>query len=110
MLTKEQLENFRQKLEATKADLEKQIKELNKAPDFGHDTDHFEEAADEVEQYSTNLGIAQAFKERLENVNHALEKISDGTYGRCENCKDKEVDAKILEANPEFRFCRNCES
>lgn len=109
MLTKEQLEHFREKLTATKADLEKQIKELGMAPDFGHDTDHFEEAADEVEQYSTNLGIAQALRERLENVNHALEKIAAGIYGKCENCKEKDVDPKILEVNPEFRFCKNCE-
>lgn len=108
MLTKEQLHQFKERLEKTKADLEKQIKELNKAPDFGHDTDHFEEAADEVEQFSTNLGIAQALRQRLENVNRALDKIEKGIYGRCENCKE-DVPLKNLEANPELRLCRNCE-
>ena len=108
MLTKEQIQHFKEKLEKTKADLEKQIKDLDKAPDFGHDTDHFEEAADEVEQFSTNLGIAQVLRQRLENVNHALDKIEHGTYGRCENCKE-DVPLKNLEANPELRLCRSCE-
>lgn len=110
MLTKEQIQSFKEKLEKTKADLEKQVKDLEgKVPEFGTETDHFEEEADEAEQFGTNLGIAQAFRERLINVNHALDKIGAGAYGKCENCKDQDVPIKNLEANPELRFCRKCE-
>ena len=110
MLTKEQIQNFGERLEKTKADLEKQIKDLEgKVPDFGSETDHFEEEADEAEAFSTNLGIAKTLRERLVNVNHALDKIATGTYGKCENCQEQEVPLKNLETNPELRFCRKCE-
>ena len=110
MLTKDQLQNFKERLEKTKADLEKQVKDLEeKVPDFGSETDHFEEEADEAEAFSTNLGIAKTLRERLVNVNHALDKIAGGTYGRCENCKEMDVPIKNLETNPELRLCRSCE-
>ena len=110
MLTQEQLVIFKQRLEKTKADLEHEIKELeSKVPDFGSETDHFEEEAGEAEAFGTNLGIAQALRERLNNVNRALDKISAGTYGKCENCREQDVPIKNLETNPELRFCRKCE-
>lgn len=110
MLTKEQIQQFKTRLEKTKTDLEKQIKDLEgKVPEFGSETDHFEEEADEAEAFGANLGIAQALRERLNNVNHALQKITKNAYGKCENCENQEVPLKNLEANPELRFCRKCE-
>lgn len=110
MLTQTQLQAFKERLLKTKADLEKQVKDLEeKVPDFGSETDHFEEEANEAEEFSTNLGIAKALRERLENINRALAKLENGTYGKCENCQDKEVPIKNLETNPELRFCKNCE-
>lgn len=110
MLTKEQIQQFKTRLEKTKTDLENQIKDLEgKVPEFGNETDHFEEEADEAEQFGTNLGIAQSLRERLNNVNHALQKIAQGTYGKCENCENQDVPLKNLEANPELRLCKKCE-
>lgn len=107
MLSKEQIKKLKNKLEKTKADLEAQVKELDRAPEFGHDTDHFEEAADEVEEYSKNLGMEQTFRERLENIDHALQKMKSGNYGACEKC-GKAIELKILEIDPESRLCRDC--
>ncbi len=107
MLTKEKIEELKGKLEATEKELSKQIKSLEKAPDYGSDTDHFEEAAEEVEEFSKDMGVEQTFKERLNDVSRALGKIAAGTYGVCENCH-KEIELKILEIDPESRYCKAC--
>ena len=106
-LTKEQLDILKKKLEAEKADLEEQIKDLQQTPDFGHDVDHFEEAADKVEDESRNLGMEQTFKERLENINRALLAITHGTYGICEKCKQP-IAWEVLRVDPESRYCKAC--
>ncbi|HEY4475527.1 MAG TPA: hypothetical protein VJB92_02280 [Candidatus Paceibacterota bacterium] len=108
MPKKSNQEIFKAKLLAIKADLEKQIKELeSKPPEFGSDIDHFEEEADEAEAFGTNLGTAQALRGRLSDVNRALEKLSEGTYGVCEKC-GKKIEDGVLEVDLESRYCRTC--
>ena len=108
-LSKERLDNFKNKLEKEKASLEAELKELNpdKLPDFGSDVDHFDEEADEAEELTTNVSIANAIKERLGDIDSSLRKIGLGTYGNCEEC-GKEIDMDVLEASPESRLCKNC--
>ncbi len=107
MFTQEQIASFKKKLEATKRDLETELKSLAKNPEFGSDVDHFEEEADEAEEYSKNLGVAKAMKERLMNVARALEKISNGTYGTCEKCGGA-IESAILTVDPESGHCKKC--
>lgn len=100
--------NAKTRLEALKGELEKEIKELEeKAPEFGSDTDHFEEETSEAEEYSKNLGIAKALRGRLANVETALEKLAAGTYGKCETC-GMALSGKMLETDPESRYCEMC--
>jgi len=40
----------------------------------------------------------------LADVEHALERIANGTYGTCEAC-GREIDAERLRARPAARFC-----
>jgi RNA polymerase-binding transcription factor DksA len=107
MITKENLAFLKKELEDEKADLEIQIKDTERAPDFGHDTDHFEEAADAVEEESKNMGLGQAFKERLMNVTRALQKMDAGTYGKCETCGNN-IEWELLKVDPESRLCKGC--
>jgi RNA polymerase-binding transcription factor DksA len=67
-----------------------------------------EKAADEVEEYSTLLPIEHSLEIRLKNIDLALEKIREGTYGKCEKCQ-KEILVERLKASPESRFCLNCQ-
>lgn len=107
MLTKENISGLKEKLESVKTNLARQIKELETTPEFGDESDHFEEEADEATALSTNLGVAKAMRERLNDIDHALQKIAAGRYGACENCGGK-IELAILETDPESRFCRNC--
>jgi DnaK suppressor protein len=43
----------------------------------------------------------------LEEVDHALTRIEQGTFGRCENC-GREISRERLEALPYTRYCIRC--
>lgn len=48
-------------------------------------------------------------RERLENINHALKRIEQGTFGICEGC-GKKITMSRLKAVPFARFCIKCKS
>lgn len=43
----------------------------------------------------------------LMDIDNALDKIKNGTYGICEECEEKIIE-KRLEANPVARYCITC--
>ena len=51
--------------------------------------------------------LGAKLRETLEEVEQALAKLSDGTYGVCEDCGDA-IDPLRLEAKPAARYCINC--
>jgi DnaK suppressor protein len=53
--------------------------------------------------------LANTLIETLTEVEHALEKFDNGTYGICENCSSEIPEAR-LEAKPAARLCINCAS
>jgi len=48
-------------------------------------------------------------KQRLEDINTALQKIEKGTFGICEKCGG-EITRKRLQAVPYARYCINCKA
>ena len=53
--------------------------------------------------------LAQTLVETLTEVEDALQKFDNGTYGVCEQCGEPIQDAR-LEAKPAARLCINCAS
>jgi len=80
-------------------------------PDYGKNSESqaMEEAASEVEEYSTRLPIEYKLELRLKDINMALEKIEKGNYGVCEKCK-KKISLERLMACPEAKMCIKCEN
>ncbi len=107
MLSKENIDRLKKRLEAAHADLKEQVASLAENPEFGTDVDHFEEEGEEAEEFSKNLGVADALKQRLKNVEGALDKMSAGTYGTCESCGG-EITLEVLTVDPESRLCKEC--
>jgi len=116
-------EEIKNKLEKQKRDIEKQLARFatkdgklkgdwdTRFPRFnGEETGHasLEQAADEVEEYTTLLPIEHSLELRLKNINSALEKISKGKYGVCETCGSK-IEAARLKAYPEVKNCSKCQ-
>ena len=64
-------------------------------------------------QVTAEKGEAEALaiklNETLAEVEHALSKLDDGTYGTCEGC-NKPIAEPRLEAMPESRYCIDCAS
>jgi len=69
----------------------------NHPADLGAET--FERAKD--------LGLKDNSKVLLMKVNHALDRISEGTYGICENC-GKPISEERLKALPYTTLCIDC--
>lgn len=51
-----------------------------------------------------DLSILEGIEAELADVEHALNRINDGTYGTCEAC-GRRIDEDRLEAVPAARFC-----
>lgn len=107
IMDKEHLSKFKNQLEEEKKELLEEIEKLSKVPEFGDDVDSGEEEADESEEYGNQLSIAQSYRERLADIDSALDKIRNGEYGICENC-GKEISLEVLNAVPESRLCKDC--
>ncbi|MDP4007208.1 MAG: TraR/DksA C4-type zinc finger protein [bacterium] len=116
-MNKELLEQTKQKLEEKKKQLERELSSFaSKDPDVKGDWDtkyprvpegDLEDAAGEVEEYSTKLHIEFSLEQQLKEVNAALERVAQGKYGTCENC-EKEIAQERLAASPEARLCLDC--
>ena len=104
----EDIIEFKKQLEEEAGELELKIKSFKKMPEFGSDTEtDFSEEADEAEEFSEKIGETGAYKERLADIELALDKISRNEYGKCEKCGN-EIEMQVLKVNPESRLCKNC--
>lgn len=75
-------------------------------PEFGDKPD---ENALEVEAYSNNLGSQEVLESALSDIEKALEKIENGTYGICKYC-GKAIGEKRLEIRPTASSCVDCKT
>ena len=106
MLTKENIEDYKKKLEAERVKLLSEIKEEETPTNFGDDIDPDEEA-DEAEEFADKKAIAQGLRDRANEVEEALSRIENGSYGACSAC-GKEIEREVLDAAPESLLCRIC--
>ncbi len=112
-------EQFKKKLEEEKKKLTKEISSfarkdpkrkgnwLTNLPFLGNDRSHMDESAERIEAYESLLPIEHTLELRLKDIDDALEKIKDNSYGKCEKC-NKEIESKRLEIVPEARLCLKC--
>jgi DnaK suppressor protein len=54
-------------------------------------------------------GLSETERMRLQEVEDALERIEDGSYGKCDRCGGQ-ISAQRLEALPFARLCVECQS
>jgi RNA polymerase-binding transcription factor DksA len=76
-------------------DYHAQVEQIGRAPD---------ENVVEEEQYEAARSVEQSLEVQLRDVNNALQRISDGTYGACPKCGER-IDQKRLEALPSAQTC-----
>lgn len=120
-MEQQDIEKLKQKLVKTKEELEDSLKSFadkdptlkgdwdSKFPEFGGDQNvNLEQEADEVAEYISRLPVEHSYELRVKAINEALERIKQGTYGKCEKCK-QDIPLKRLEAYPEAGLCLKCQ-
>ncbi len=75
-------------------------------PEYGDKTD---ENAQEITEYSTNVAQEDVLEKTLRDVEKALKRIEDGTYGICKYCGNP-IPEKRLEARPTASSCVACKT
>lgn len=108
-MKREDRKKLEEKLKEKEEKLEVQLADFKRDLDFGDETDHFEEEADEAEEFGTWLGLKRIVNRQLGRVRLALSKIKIGTYGICESCGNN-IESELLEVDPESSLCRSCKA
>jgi DnaK suppressor protein len=106
-MTKNTLEESKNKLLKELSLVGEEIRRNEKPPEVSNDVDAFDEETDEADTLSGQLAVAQDLKNRRADIELALQKIETGKYGICEKCKN-EIGEEILSVDPESRFCKSC--
>jgi RNA polymerase-binding protein DksA len=68
-----------------------------------------EEEATESFELEKRLTLEKRIREQLAEVERALQKFEDGTYGLCDSC-GQVIDPARLEALPQASLCLNCKA
>lgn len=100
----ERLEQAVERLEAQLADVQSAVREDG----VGY-SNHMADSGSEVFEQEMDVSVAQRLRMSYEDVQRALEKFEDGTYGICESCGGI-IELARLEAIPEARYCMECQS
>jgi DnaK suppressor protein len=109
------LKEIEAKLMLQKEELEAELNKFSSKGETGREanfqnigTDE-DDNAQEVTNFSDQLSLVAELSKHLEDVEKALNKIKEGTYGICKYCK-KEIDPKRLLARPDSGSCVECKS
>lgn len=117
-MKKEKIESLKERMKKEKEHLEEMLNSFakesgsvpgdwkTKFPDFKTEGT-LDEEADEVEEYSSLLSIEKTLETKVQNINEALEKIENNSYGKCSVC-NKEIEEERLNLIPETKTCNKC--
>jgi len=72
-------------------------------------SDGFADAAASTAERSEVLGIVNNLTKLLRDVDEALARVDEGTYGLCKSC-GKEIGADRMEFRPTSRYCVDCKA
>lgn len=101
-------------LKAERKKLVRQLAELgaDEKGDLTGEVDYgegFADAAAATAERSEVLGLVENLMTMLNDVDSALIKVEDGTYGQCDSC-GKQIGADRLEFRPTSTRCVDCKS
>ena len=65
------------------------------------------EEATETFELEKHLALEKRLRDQLAEIEHALDKLDQGTYGVCDNC-GQPIDSARLEALPQASLCLSC--
>ena len=69
---------------------------------------HQADMGTETFEREKDLSILEQVEAELADVEHALRRLDDGTYGTCERC-GKQIELARLEVKPDATLCLSCQ-
>lgn len=112
-MEKEKLQELREQLEAERDQQLAQLAGFGADPhgesvlDLGGGEEGFADSGQVTEQRSEALAQIDQSRQRLQQVEEALERMDEGTYGICANC-GQEINPARLEVRPLSILCVEC--
>jgi RNA polymerase-binding protein DksA len=116
--TKKELLEFKKIILAKKEEILDQIKHIaddtlkksqkDAAGDISGYTYHMADVATDTYDREFSLGLASNERDALYELDDALKKVEDGTFGICEDCKSL-IAKNRLKAVPSARLCVKCQ-
>jgi RNA polymerase-binding transcription factor DksA len=101
--------DYRALLEEERSDLVAKLDELGLgAGGLTYDS-NFADSSQVTAERGEVEALGAKLRETLAEVEQALAKLSEGSYGVCEDCGSS-IDPLRLEAKPAARYCINCAS
>lgn len=108
-LKKKELENFKAMLEERKAQILTNIASASKemeslsSQELNDEGDHAAVSTDNL----TDSAITSHQQNELEEINLALVKIQDDSYGTCDMCEE-DISIERLQVKPHAKYCITC--
>jgi DnaK suppressor protein len=111
MLSQRDLERFKIRLLEERArilsDMDKLVRESNELGKDG--TMDIGDEASDLSSRQLLLSLNEADRKKLLEIEEALERMEEGTYGICEECGEP-ISIKRLEVKPTALYCVECKS
>jgi DnaK suppressor protein len=98
---------LREELESERASLRRELEELGYGSEGLKYDPNFADSSQVTAERGETEALATTLTTNLIDVERALAKVEDGTYGLCEGCKGEIATAR-LEAMPAARYCITC--
>ncbi|MBU4216693.1 TraR/DksA family transcriptional regulator [Candidatus Parcubacteria bacterium] len=111
-LSPEDIKKIKENLILERVEILKEVNDITdgadnvKFPEFG---DKLDENAQEIDEYTTNLATDKVLESSLRDIDKALERIENKTYGVCKYCH-KPINPKRLLARPVASACVECKT
>ena len=110
-MTPEDLDSFREQLLQKRrlllGDVEKLSEQALNREDGSHLPDHMADLGAETFNQEVALGILEGEEDEIREIDAAVERINQGTFGNCEEC-ESEIPRVRIEAIPFARLCLDC--
>ena len=115
MMTPAQLARFEARLRAERTDAEERLAEFGDVmsevrtarSDGSADDEHDPEGPTMTQEWSQRTAVLADVRSELAEIDHALTRIDDGTYGICARC-GKRITVARLDARPTAELCIDC--
>lgn len=107
------LKKFRKMLLAERERLESQRRiniedEANRLDELSDYDNHPADTASDTYERTKDFALDENFKELIDQIDEALRKIEDGSYGICDRCRIP-INVERLRAIPYATFCIQCQ-